>query len=236
MFHEHLADLGRTRERELSDDRIGRQFGTNLPRDSCNDVDNAGRYAGTHREFDERERRQWSFTGWLTHDRASGRERGCDLARQHCVREIPRRDAGDHSDGLLDNNDTLVVARVRNRVAVNSLRFLGKPLDVVCSIGNLTSCLSQGFALFRCQDLRQVFLRRHHQREPLAQYRGSFLGSLLSPRNKSAFCGDDRATRLRRTALRYLRNRFTRGRIHDGQCIAAIGIDPLSVNVGLCFQ
>ena len=40
---------------------------------------------------------------------------------------------------LLDANDALVVGWLRNGVAVNALAFLGKPFDVICTIGDFTA-------------------------------------------------------------------------------------------------
>ena len=104
---------------------------------------------------------------------------GADLARQHRVREIPGRDTCNNTDRLFDNDNSFVVRRRRNRVAVDTFGLFGKPLDVARAISDFRACLRQRFALLSGHDLRQVFLRLHHQVEPFTQYRCPLFGGLL---------------------------------------------------------
>ena len=64
--------------------------------------------AGALGQLGERQRRERRLRGGLEHDGAAGRERRPDLARDHRERKVPRRDAGDDADRLLDDDDALV--------------------------------------------------------------------------------------------------------------------------------
>ena len=67
------------------------------------DVEHAGRQADLVRGFGEHERAERRHLRRLQHDRAAGGERRRDLADHLVQRVVPRRDAADDADRLLDD-------------------------------------------------------------------------------------------------------------------------------------
>jgi hypothetical protein len=94
---------------------------------------------------------------------------GRDLARDHRVREVPRRDRRAHAHRLLHHHDAAVGPEGRDHVAVDALGFLGEPLDVgrADPISPFASASGLPCSLVR-MSARSSRLREH-QVEPLAQ-------------------------------------------------------------------
>src|SRR6185503_3003982 len=129
LRHQQLSDLRGPSERKFSHLRIGRQFPANLDRISRDHVEHAAWNASALTELRQCQRRKWSLLCRLQDYRAAGSERRADFPRDHRQRKIPRRNAGDHSDWLLYNNNTFVRLVPRNRIPADSLRFFAEPLQ-----------------------------------------------------------------------------------------------------------
>ena len=169
----------------------------------------------------------------LDHHGAAGGERRSRLARDHRVREIPRRDQRTDADRLLHHHDALVRPGRRNRVAVRALAFLGEPLDERRAIGDLAARLGERLALLGGHDLRQVFLVRHHQVEPLAQDHGALLRGLRAPRRPRTLGGLDGALRLGAAHARHGAEHRAGRRVVHGDGVSLAGIGPAAVDVAL---
>jgi len=63
---------------------------------------------------------------------------GAGLASDHGQRKIPRRDARDDSNGLLDDHDAFVGLMLRNGVAIDALGFFAEPFEEGGGVGNFT--------------------------------------------------------------------------------------------------
>ena len=122
-------------------------------------------------ELRQRQRRERRLRRGLQHDRAAGGDRRAGLARDHRQREVPRRDARDDADRLLDDDDALVGLVAGNRVAVDALGFLAEPFEERRRVGDLAARLGERLPLLDRHQPRQVLLVRHHQVEPAAQDR-----------------------------------------------------------------
>ena len=175
LLHQQLADRRRAGERQLANRRVGRQLVADLAGLAGKNVHDAGGNAGALGELGERERRQRRCIGGLAHDRAAGSKCRGDLPGEHRVREVPRRDAGNDAHRLLDADNTLVAARCRDCIAVDTLRFLREPLDVARAVGDFAARLGERLAHLRRQDLREILLVFHAELEPAPQARGSGL-------------------------------------------------------------
>ena len=122
----------------------------------------------------------------------------------------------------------------RDRVTVDALRFFGEPLDVARPVRDFAAGLGERFALLGRENLRQILLRLHHQLEPVAKdcersfavfcrhstwaRSAASIARRVSAVPHFATCGD-------RLAGRGIQN--------TGNVCAAVGIDPLSVDVSL---
>ena len=89
------------------------------------------------------------------------------------------------------------------------------------------------FALLGGQDRGQVVGIRQHRIGQIAQNLRALLRQQLAPTNLGSLSGLNRSTRLGSTEARHLRNLLTRRRINDGKGLATIGIDPLTIDIGL---
>ena len=137
---------------------------------------------------------------------------------------------------MLDDDEALVIRRLRNRVTVDALRLFGEPFDVVRTVGDLTPCFGQRFALLRRQDLRKILEVFEHQREPLSQHRPAFLRGSCTPFLLRALCRFNGATCFSGAAFGNLCDRIAGRGIDYRKRISAIGVDPFAVNVGLSLQ
>src|SRR5919204_5970913 len=236
LAHEHAAGLGRAGERELAHDRTGAQLIAYCLRVAGEDIEHALRDAGALAELGQRERRVGRLPGGLDDHRAAGGERRPGLARDHGIREVPRRDQRAYTDRLLHDEDALVRLVRRNDVAVGALAFFGEPLDERGAVGDLAARFGKRFALLGSHDLRQVFLVRHHEIEPFAKARGALLSGLRAPGRPGALCGFDRALRLRRAHARHGAELLAGGRVVHGDGVARVGIEPFAVDVALLAQ
>ena len=181
-----------------------------------------------------RERRVGRLARGLDHHRAARSERRPGLARDHRVREIPRRDQRRDPDRLLDDDDALVGPGRRDRVAVDALRFLGEPFDERSAVGDLAARLGERLALLGGEDLREVLLVRHHQVEPLAQDARALLAGLRAPRRPGALGRIDGAPRLLGAQLRHrAEHTLRRGVAHRDRVRAAY---PLAADVALLSE
>ena len=99
--------------------------------------------------------------GGLEHHGAAGGERRADLAGDHRVGEVPRRDRRAHAHRLADHHDALVGRVLRDRVTVDALAFLGEPLDEGCTVGDLATRLAKRLALLG-RDRKSTRLNSSH--------------------------------------------------------------------------
>ena len=142
------------------------------------DVEDALRHAGALGELGQRERRERRLRRRLQHDGAAGGDRRTGLARDHRQRKIPRRDAGDDADRLLDDDDALVGLVPGNGVAVDALRFFAEPFEEGRRVGDLAARFGERLALLGGHQPREIFLVGDHQLEPAAQDGGALLRGL----------------------------------------------------------
>ena len=91
---------------------------------------------------------------------------GPGLARDHRRGKIPRRDRGDHADGLAQHHDAFVGLVPGNDVAVDAFAFFGEPLDERGRVGDLALRLRQRLALLGGHDDGEIVDVGHHQIEP----------------------------------------------------------------------
>ena len=165
------------------------------------------------------------------------RQRRTGLARDHRQREVPRRDARDDADRLLDDDDALVGLVAGNRVAVDALGLLGEPLEKRRRVDDFTLGLGERFALLDGHEPRQVFLVLDHQLIPPAHDRRALLGRLLPPRRQRLLGGFDGRPRFVRAALRHCPDDLSRRGVVDVDRGARLRVRPRAVDVdGLAKQ
>ena len=236
LAHQHAPGLGRAGEGQLPDYRIGAELGADRLRIAGDDIEHAFRNSRALTKLGQRERRIRRLPGGLDHHGATRGERRPGLARDHGVREVPRRDERTDADGLLHDEDALIRPRRRNRVAVGALAFFGEPFDERRAIGDLAARFRERLALLGGHDLRQVLLVRHHQVEPFAQDDGALLRGPRAPCRPCTLRGLHRALRLRGAHARHGAEHGAGRRIVHGDAVAPFGVDPAAVDVALLAE
>ena len=236
LLHQHFANLRRSGERQLANNGVARHFSTDFSRNPSDDIDYACRHASSLSQFGESKCRQRGFVSRFAYDRTPRSQRRRNLACQHGVREIPRRNAGDDTHGLFYYDNAFVIGWRRNSVAIDSLAFFGKPLDIAGAIGDFAPSLCQRLTLLGRQDLRQILLCLHHQVKPLTENGRTFLGRFLPPADLCFFGCLDCAPRFSGSAFRYLSNGLAIGRIQYSESVATVCFDPLTINISLRLQ
>jgi hypothetical protein len=137
LGHQDLADGRRSGERDLPDGWIRRQLGADLLGRSRDNVQHAGWEAGPVGEDGQRKRGERGL-GSGFHDGGAPSGNGWpDLAGDHGEGEVPRRNAANHPDRLLDHDETPVAPVGRDRLAVSPLRLLGEPFEEQRAVGDL---------------------------------------------------------------------------------------------------
>ena len=206
------------------------------PEGAGDHVEDAGRNAGTLAQLAEcecgerRRRRRPCDHG------AAGGERRPRLARDHGVREVPRRDHGDDADRLLGDNDALVAQVRRNDIAVGALALLGEPLDERAAIADLAPRFRHGLPLFGGHDDGEVLLVRHHQVVPLAEDLGALLGGLGAPGGEGPVRGLDRGAGLGGGERRHGTDHLAIRRIHHAGGPAGLRVEPVAVHIALLAE
>src|SRR5262249_8919144 len=126
LGHQNFADFGGPSERKFFDDGIGTKFAADFFCRAGNDVEDAFGDASPLSEFGESEGGIRSLSGGLENDGAAGSKGRAGFAGYHGERKIPRRDAGDDTNRLLDDDDALVGLMAGNGVAVDALGFFAE--------------------------------------------------------------------------------------------------------------
>ena len=239
LLHQDASDRGRSGEGQLANHRrIAQRLadGDRVLLVRRDDVEHARREPGALREFGEGERRQRCLLGGLDDDRAAGRERRRHLARDHRVREVPRRDRGGDADRLLQHQQPPVVGDCRDGVAVDPLGLFGEPLDERRPVGHFAAALGERLALLGGHQFRQVVLAGEDQLEPLPQHGRAFLRRLAAPRRHRVLCGRDRSRRFRRPRICDFRELESVGRVVDDEACAGLRGHPGSVDERIGLQ
>ena len=166
------AHLGAAGEGELADARVGEKHVRHRHgiggRQHLEDV---GGSAGLHPQLAETNRRQRRLLRGLQHHRASGRQRGRDLARHHRRGKIPGRHRIHGTHRLAHRKQPLVRGMARHDVAIRALGFFGIPLHEAGGVFHLAPRFGDRLAhLLRHQSRERVFILQD-QLEPPAQNR-----------------------------------------------------------------
>lgn len=228
--HQQRADACRAGEGDLANGLVRHDLVADLCGHAGDDVDDAGRDARPFGKHAERQRRIGRELGRLDHHGAAGGQRRRDLAGDHRIGKIPRRDDAAHAHRLLQHDDAPVLRRRGDGVAVDAARFLGEPFDEGRAIADFAFGLVQRLALFRRQDQREIIQMRQHQAVPGFQ-QGSTLGvGLLLPRPvRGSRCLYGR-TGLWTSHVRYGADGSLRRWIDDIDGLAGAGSDPPSAD------
>ncbi|MCY1362860.1 hypothetical protein D9M69_495980 [compost metagenome] len=123
-----------------------------------------------------------------------------------------------------------------NHVTVDTLGFLGEPLDEGSGVGDLALGFGQRLALLDGHQAAQVVLVFHQQFEPATQLVGAFLGGQRTPGRQSTLGGLDGAAGLGGAHLRHGADDFASGRVVDLDGLAAVGVQPGAVDIGLLAE
>ena len=98
------AGRGRAGERDLVDARVRDEVLADLAAGG-DDVDDAGGYAGLREQLGQQVAVERRLGRRLHHDRAAGQQRRDQLGHDRELRDVPRRDRGDHADRLAAYDD-----------------------------------------------------------------------------------------------------------------------------------
>ena len=147
LLDQNLANLGGAGEGELTDDRVGGYFRAHLARRAGEDVEYARRNAGALAQLAERQCRIGCRRGGARNHGTTRRQCRAGLACDHRVGKNPRRDQADNADRFLGHDDTPIICRLRNHIAVSALPFFGEPFDERRAIANFAARFGHWLAL-----------------------------------------------------------------------------------------
>ena len=147
----------------------------------------------SYRQFGRRQRGQRCELGRFDDDGTTRCQSRRNFAGDHGQGEIPRRDGGAHTNGLLQHHETAVVVKLRQGFAIHTFGFFGIPLNKTGAVRHFAFGLGVGLALFGSKDTAQIFHVRHQQVIPLAQQNAAFFGGFVAPSGPSGVSGGDGA-------------------------------------------
>jgi hypothetical protein len=179
-------------------------------------------------------RGQRRLLGRLDDDGAAGGQGRGDLARDHRDGEVPRRDGGADADGLLQDDEALVVVGRGDGLAVDALGFLGEPLDEARAVDHFPARFGQRLALLGGHDPGEVVGVLDQQGVPLHQDRAALLGGLAAPGGPGGVRGGDGGFRLGGAQQRDIDQLLARGRVGHIEAVAAG--DPLAIEQGIGLE
>ncbi len=188
---------------------------------------------GQHRH---RQRRQRRLGGGTRDKAAARRQRRGDLAGDHRVRKIPRRDRGANPDRLFQHGDPLVAQMAGDGLAIDALGLLAEPFHKRGAIEDFALCLGQRLAHFGGQDGAQIVGIGDHQVIPFAQHRRAFLAGARRPVLHRHIRGGDGARHLGPGQIGHLRDHVATRRVGHGKGLAVVGVDPFPRHIGAGFQ
>ncbi len=194
---------------------------------ACGDAGALGQFGGGQR------REGGEFCGFDDHGAARGQGRR-HLAGDHGEREVPGGDGCADANGLLQDQQALVVVELRQGFAVDALGFFGKPLDEAGAIGDFAFGLGQGLALLGGHDAAEVVLIGHEQLEPFAQNAAALFGGFAAPGGPGGIGSGYRGLGILRAEVGDFGELGAGGRVMDGE--AAGAGDPLSVEEGVGLE
>ncbi len=124
----------------------------------------------------------------------------------------------------------------RDSVAIDALGFFGEPLNEGGGIGDFAFGFSQRLALFGGHQASEVVLIFDHQFEPATQLGRALLGGQGTPGRQGLVGCLDGAAGFRSTHLRHGTNDFARGRVGHIDSLAAVRIQPFTIDEGLLAE
>ena len=121
-----------------------------------------------------------------------------------------------------------------NDIAIDTARFLGKPLDERCAICDFALGFCKRLAHFRCQDRSQVILVFQHQVIPFQQDCATLLRGFFAPFLLRLMRDLNGFGRIFRRQIGNIGDLFTRCRIVHREGLS--GIHPFAAKEGPGFQ
>ncbi len=233
LGHQLGAHFGGAGEGDLAYRRVAREFVTDITGRAGDHAEHAPGNPGTLGQRGQRQCGKRCLRSRLEHHGATGRQRRAGLAGDHRRGEVPRRDCRSHADRLLDHDDALVGLVPGDGVAVHPLGLFGEPLDEGRRVGDFTLGFGQRLALLERHQAGQVVLVLHDQLEPAAQRLRALLGGQIAPGRQRTFGRLDGTTGLGRAHLRHAAKDLVAGRVVHLDGLAAVGILPGAVDIGL---
>ena len=224
--HHLLACRGGTGERDLADQRV-RHDG--VPRRLADhDVDHALGQPAFDQRFDACERRQRRRArGFQDYGVARG-NRGRDLVGRQGQRKVPRHDGAAHADRLAHDQAIGREVGQPDVLAVDLVRQVGEPRDVLAEPLGLDARLEQRLALLPGQDRRDVLDLFQHVTRRLVQDLGPLVGGKLRPRGESLRRSLRRLVDVRGTAGGNLVDDLAGGRVADLVRFTRCGLGPVA--------
>ncbi|MNQ76096.1 hypothetical protein D3C85_909170 [compost metagenome] len=123
-----------------------------------------------------------------------------------------------------------------DHVTVDALGLFGEPLDEGSGVGDLALGFGQRLALLDGHQAAEVVLVFHQQFEPATHLIGAFLSGQRTPSRQSTLGSLDGAAGLGGAHLRHGADDFASGRVVDLDGLAAVGVQPGAVDIGLLAE
>jgi hypothetical protein len=232
-FHDQVADLGRTGERDFVHIHVARDRRAGRRAITRQHVHDAVGEAGFRDQFRDAERGQRRLLSRLHHDRIAGRQRRRQLPRLHEQREIPGDDLPHHTHGFMAGV-TEIIAGDRDGFSLH----LVSPASIVAVAGDGKRYIGRfrdGVRLTvveRFQTREFIGMLFHQVGEPVKQF-AAFRRRHAAPRRlavKSCPRGLDRKIHIRGIGFGDIADRFAGGGIDGCEAFSGNALDPLAVD------
>ena len=237
LRHQNAADFGGAGEADVAHRVAGAKHfadGDAVVTVGAQHVQHTGGNTGAYRQLGRGQRGQRREFSRLNHHRATGGQCRRDFARDHGQREIPRRDGGAHTDGLIQHQQAAVVAKLRQRLAVHAFGFFGVPLNKTRAISDFPFGFRVGLALFGGEYAGQIVGIGHQQIKPFAQNLTAFLGGFVAPRRPGGVGRGNGFFCVGRAEVGHICQLQTGARVLHLK--TAVAFDPFAVDQRIGFQ
>ena len=223
-----LPHLGRARERELAQPRIGDQRSHRRTRRAAREhVQDALRQPRVLQNPRQGKHAQRRLLGRF-HDRGAARgDRGTDLSGAHRHREVPRRDHQARPHRLAHRQQPPLAVGRHREAAVDPYRLLAEPPQELGRVGNFALCLGEWLSHLEGHDQRQLVGATHQPLVPATEDLSAIARRRLGPLGLHRAGRVERRHRVFGRPIGDLGNRLAGGRIFDVQRVAAGGVAPL---------
>ena len=226
--HHALAGRRRPGERDLPDQGVPDDRLTG--RLAEDDVDDSLGQTAIDERLDARQGRQGCGARGLEDHGVARRDRRRDLVRRQRQRKVPRHDRTAHADRLAHDEAVRREVGEADVLAVNLVRQVSEPADVLTETSRFQSRLEQCLALLLGEDGCDLLDLRQHVLRGLVQDLATLVGGQFRPGPERFRCGLGGLVDVGGPAGRNLVDDLAGGRVANLVRLAGRGLGPVTLD------